>query len=69
MANSVKVENKKKLNISGYSVRKLPVCVLTIKYFVSTWFSNISICVCCRFLYTLCPGLGAGSGIRDWVGD
>ena len=68
MANSVKVENKnKKLNISGYSVLKLPVRVLTIKYFVSTWFSNISICVCCRFFYGLGQGLGAGSGIRGWV--
>ena len=37
MANSVKVEKKnKKLNISGYSVLKLPVRVLTTKYFVST---------------------------------
>ena len=47
MANSVKVENKnKKKNISGYSVLKLPVRVLTIKYFVSTWFSNISLYMC-----------------------
>ena len=46
MANSVKVVNKKKLNISGYSVLKLPVHVLTIKYFVSTWFSNISLYMC-----------------------
>ena len=30
------VENKK-LNISGYSVIKLPARVLTIKYFVSRW--------------------------------
>ena len=45
MANSVKVENKK-LNISGYSVLKLPVRVLTTKYFVSTWFSNISLYMC-----------------------
>ena len=33
MANSVKVENKK-LNI----VAIVPVCVLTIKFFVPTWF-------------------------------
>ena len=47
MANSVKVEKKnKKLNISGYSVLKLPVRVLTIKYFVSAWFSNISLYMC-----------------------
>ena len=59
MANSVK------LNITGL---KLPVRVLTIKYFISTWFSNISLCVCCRFLYGLGQGLGAGSGIRGWVG-
>ena len=45
MANSVKVENKK-LNIIGYSVLKLPVDVLTTKYFVSTWFSNISLYMC-----------------------
>ena len=47
MANSVKVEKKnKKLNISGYSVLKLPVCALTIKYFVYMWFSNISLYMC-----------------------
>ena len=46
MANSVKVENKKNLNIRGYSVLKLPVRVLTTKYFVSTWFSNISFYMC-----------------------
>ena len=47
MANSVKVEKKnKKLNISGYSVLKLPVRVLAIKYSVSTWFSNISLYMC-----------------------
>ena len=34
MANSVKVEKRK----SNYSV-KLPVQVLIIKYFASTWFS------------------------------
>ena len=45
MANSVKVENKK-LNISAYSVLKLPVHVLTTTYFVSTWFSNISLYMC-----------------------
>ena len=45
MTNSVKVENKK-LNISGYSLLKLPVRVLTNKYFVSTWFSNISLYMC-----------------------
>ena len=69
MANSVKVENKnKQLNIGGYNVLKMPVRVLTIKYFVSTWFSNISlICVCCRFLYWLSQGLGVGSGIRGWI--
>ena len=44
-ANSVKVENKKKLNVRGYSVLKLPVRVLTTKYFVYTWFSNISMCM------------------------
>ena len=47
LANSVKVEKKnKKLNISGYSVLKLPVHDLTIEYFVSTWFSNISLYMC-----------------------
>ena len=47
MENSAKVEKKnKKLNINGYSVLKLPVRVLTIKYFVSTWFSNISLYMC-----------------------
>ena len=46
MVNSVKVEKKKKLNISGYSALKLPVRVLATKYFVSTWFSNISLYIC-----------------------
>ena len=46
MANSVKVEYKKKLNVSGYSELKLPVRVLTTKYFVSTRFSNISLYMC-----------------------
>ena len=45
MANSVEVVNKN-LNISGYSVLKLPVHVLITKYFVSTWFSNISLYMC-----------------------
>ena len=56
MANSVEVENKK-LNISGYSGLKLPVRVLTIKYFVSTWFSNTS-------LYVYAVGFAMG-----WVRD
>ena len=57
MSNSVKVENKNKLNICGYSVLKLPVRVLTTKYFVSMWFSNIS-------LYVYAVGFSMG-----WVRD
>ena len=36
LANLVKVE--KKIEHRGYSVNKLQVHALTIKYFVSTWF-------------------------------
>ena len=28
---------------------------------------SLSICVCCRFLHGLDPGLGARSGTRDWI--
>ena len=37
IANSVKVE-KKKMHIIAIVLNKLPVRVLTIKYFVSKWF-------------------------------
>ena len=57
-------ESNKKLNISGYGVLKLPVRVLTIKYFVSTWFNNISLYMC---MLQVSPW--AGSGIRGWVRD
>ena len=69
MANSVKVEKKnQKWNISGYSVLKLPVCVLTTKYsYLRGLAISLSICVCCRFLHGLDTGLGAGSGTRGWV--
>ena len=30
-------------------------------------YRDLSICACCKFLYELGQGLGAGSGIRDWV--
>ena len=60
MANSVKVEKKnKKLK---YQWLKLPARVLTIKYFVSMQFSNISLYMC-----MLQVSLWAGSGIRGWV--
>ena len=66
MANSVKVANKnKKLNISGYSVLKLQI--LSSTSYLRGLAISLFICVCCRFLYGLGQGLGAGSGIRGWV--
>ena len=57
MANSVKVENKK-LNISGYSNSVASSGFNYQLYFVSTWFSNISL----NYVYAVGFSMG-------WVRD
>ena len=50
-----------------WAVIKLWKAHLWIYYNSRLRYWDLSICACCRFLYGLGQGLGAGSGIRGWV--